>query len=87
MGAREAGRIMVRNKTQGNIINISSVRGEKTWPNDIAEAILFLVSEKASYITGTLLTIDGGLTIASMPEHEQKDEPGYHRWGYTPEIH
>lgn len=161
MGAREAGRIMVRNKTRGNIINISSVRGENTWPNDIvygatkagvnraarafalnlapygirvntiapgntavrteeewraegadedyiknwissgnniplgrrgnpndiAEAILFLVSEKASYITGTLLTIDGGLTIASMPEQEQKDEPGYHRWGYTPEIH
>lgn len=30
-------------------------------PNDVAEAVAFLASEKASYITGTTLFVDGGL--------------------------
>lgn len=29
--------------------------------NDIAETVLFLTSDKASYITGQILTVDGGL--------------------------
>ncbi len=37
-------------------------------PEDIAEAILFLASEKASYITGITLRVDGGLILAGMPE-------------------
>jgi 3-oxoacyl-[acyl-carrier protein] reductase len=32
-------------------------------PNDIAEAYLFLASDKAKYITGTTLRVDGGLVI------------------------
>lgn len=36
-------------------------------PQDIAEAVLFLASEDARYITGTNLTIDGGATIG--PRH------------------
>lgn len=31
-------------------------------PDEVAKAILFLASDLASYITGTTLTIDGGLT-------------------------
>ncbi|WP_282607340.1 SDR family NAD(P)-dependent oxidoreductase [Pelagibius sp. Alg239-R121] len=31
-------------------------------PQDIADAVLFLLSDKASYITGTDLIVDGGLT-------------------------
>jgi 3-oxoacyl-[acyl-carrier protein] reductase len=32
-------------------------------PEDIANAYLFLASEDASYITGTVLSVDGGLTV------------------------
>ena len=32
-------------------------------PEDIAELVLFLVSDKANYITGQVITIDGGLSL------------------------
>ncbi|MCC5870354.1 MAG: SDR family oxidoreductase, partial [Gammaproteobacteria bacterium] len=32
-------------------------------PQEIAQAIVFLCSDAASYITGTTLTPDGGLTL------------------------
>lgn len=34
-------------------------------PNDIAEAVLFLCSEAASYITGTSLRVDGGYSTGT----------------------
>lgn len=33
-------------------------------PRDIAEAVLFLISDAASWITGTTLVVDGGLLIS-----------------------
>ena len=36
--------------------------GRNGQPRDIAEAILFLASEHASWITGTVLPVDGGVT-------------------------
>jgi 3-oxoacyl-[acyl-carrier protein] reductase len=32
-------------------------------PQDVADAVLFLASDAASFITGHILTIDGGLTV------------------------
>jgi NAD(P)-dependent dehydrogenase (short-subunit alcohol dehydrogenase family) len=34
-------------------------------PEDVANAVLFLASDEASFITGAVLTIDGGLTAAN----------------------
>jgi 3-oxoacyl-[acyl-carrier protein] reductase len=37
-------------------------------PEQIAEAIVFLVSDKASFITGALLYVDGGYAAYHGPE-------------------
>lgn len=36
--------------------------GRNGQPADVAEALLFLASDKASWITGTVLPVDGGIT-------------------------
>jgi NAD(P)-dependent dehydrogenase (short-subunit alcohol dehydrogenase family) len=41
--------------------------GRRGTPEDIAKAALFLVSEEASWITGQILTIDGGLSLSLIP--------------------
>jgi 3-oxoacyl-[acyl-carrier protein] reductase len=33
-------------------------------PKDVANAVVFLASSKASYITGQVLTVDGGMVMA-----------------------
>jgi len=42
--------------------------GRAGTPEDIANAVWFLSSDEASYITGITLRVDGGLIIPGMPE-------------------
>lgn len=56
--------------------------GRKGEPKDIAEAVAFLASDKASYITGATLLVDGGLTIPGFPESVGEPETDAYTWGY-----
>jgi 3-oxoacyl-[acyl-carrier protein] reductase len=40
-------------------------------PEDIAEAVAFLVSDRASFITGQCLTVDGGFLLGGTPRGVQ----------------
>ena len=49
--------------------------GRSGLPRDIAEAVLFFASDASGFVTGTHLTVDGGLTIG--PRHSwDPDTPG-----------
>lgn len=50
------------NPEQFEVINASIPAGRMGDPIDIAEAVAFLASDAAKYITGTELVVDGGLT-------------------------
>jgi len=41
--------------------------GRRGMPADVSEAALFLASEASSFITGTDLVVDGGLTVRAHP--------------------
>jgi NAD(P)-dependent dehydrogenase (short-subunit alcohol dehydrogenase family) len=49
------------------IISRQAIKRQGT-TGDIAEAALYLASDRSSYVTGTLLAVDGGMTAGSPPE-------------------
>jgi len=55
---------MTENLNQETTCDITSriPMGRLGQPEDVAEAVLFLASEKTGYITGQVLAVDGGLT-------------------------
>jgi 3-oxoacyl-[acyl-carrier protein] reductase len=54
----------VRNKA-GDTIKKMVPLNRLGQPDDIAGAVLFLCSPAAAYITGQILTVDGGLTLGA----------------------
>ena len=48
--------------------------GRASGPDDAADAVLFLCSPAASYITGATLAVDGGNSIGSLAVHQAKKE-------------
>ncbi|MDN5277914.1 MAG: hypothetical protein PWR01_1879, partial [Clostridiales bacterium] len=59
--------------------------GRMGTPEDIGYAVAWLVSDKASYITGITLRVDGGLILPGMPE-EKDAERIYEGWGRLKKI-
>ena len=52
-------------------------------PEDIGEAVHWLASDAASYITGISLRVDGGLILPGMPEKEDATTV-YYDWRPVP---
>jgi 3-oxoacyl-[acyl-carrier protein] reductase len=50
--------------------------GRGSQADDVTEAILFLCSGHASYITGATLSVDGGNSIGSLAVYQDKKNPG-----------
>lgn len=54
-----ANELLIRKEKQRNLF------GKIMEPEDVAEIIVFLASDKANYITGEVITIDGGTILAN----------------------
>ncbi|MFA0962668.1 SDR family NAD(P)-dependent oxidoreductase [Roseivirga sp. BDSF3-8] len=60
----------------------ATVMGRRGSTEEIANAYLFLASDEASYITGSLLSVDGGITISKgmigeqVPDELRKEPAG-----------
>ncbi|EQD79936.1 3-oxoacyl-[acyl-carrier-protein] reductase, partial [mine drainage metagenome] len=54
---------MHSDEMSSNYIKSLSLMGRWGEPEDVAETVKFLISDKASYITGQSITIDGGLSL------------------------
>lgn len=49
-------------------------------PEDIANAVSFIASDQASYITGANLVIDGAASLPGIPENRPKDDEEFKVW-------
>ena len=64
----------VASPTQDIVDKITKAMPLRRWgkESDIADAALFLATEASSYVTGTIVDVDGGAAIAS-PEGGEVD--------------
>jgi len=61
--------------------------GRVGWPDDIAEAVLYLASDAAGFVTGTHLVVDGGMTVGTRASWDPSaPKPVQEALGLTPEA-
>ncbi|MDL2397925.1 SDR family NAD(P)-dependent oxidoreductase [Rhizobium mayense] len=67
----------VSHLTQEHIDNVlgNIPLGRPSQPSDAANAVLFLASDAAAYITGATLAADGGNSIGSLAVYQDKKKP------------
>ena len=54
--------------TRANMADMKTIMGRAAEPQEIIDVILFVASEKASYLTGENLLVDGGRLITRIKE-------------------
>ena len=60
-------------KKHEEMILTGTPMGRRGTPDEIAYAYLFLASDEASYVTGALFSVDGGITIGKGPVGAEAD--------------
>lgn len=68
------------NKKTELLTKMSTVLGRRGTPEEVANVYAFLASDEASYVTGALWLVDGGMTVAKGPvgmeaERQVKQQP------------
>jgi 3-oxoacyl-[acyl-carrier protein] reductase len=49
--------------------------GRPSTPGDVGNALLYLASDMSAYVTGAIMTVDGGNSIGSLAVHQDKKTP------------